>query len=88
MIRARSAYPSLNLCVQQVTKYGKKKNINILLSFSAATNINSYRMQLSLSNVVSLIETRETCQLRHEGFNHLTLNFLLCFNAASRTYDP
>ena len=32
----------------------RKKHINILLSFSAVTNINSQRVKSALSNVVSL----------------------------------
>ena len=36
----------------------RKKIINILLSFSAVTNINSWRVKSALSNLVSLVDTK------------------------------
>ena len=53
MVWAHSAYPSLK---QQLTKHGNK-TLNLFPSFSAVTNIESWRVKSALSNEVSLISS-------------------------------
>ena len=56
MVWTCSVCPSLKSRGQQLTKTGEKENYkNIILSFSVVSNINSWRVKSSLSNVVSLV---------------------------------
>ena len=55
MVWTCSAYPCLKPRGQQLTKMERKKIIIICPSFSAVTNINSWRVKSALSNVVSLV---------------------------------
>ena len=58
MVWTRSACPSLKLGGQKLTKVERKKIVNILLSFSAVTHTNNWRVNSALCNVVSLIPTK------------------------------
>ena len=54
MVWTHSTCSCLKLWGRQLTKMERKKITNILLSFSAAQNIHSWRVKSALSNVVSL----------------------------------
>ena len=55
MVWTRSPFSSLKSLGQHLTRTGKKKNINLFLSFSAVTNIINWMEKSALSNLVSLL---------------------------------